>query len=198
VTALTGVPLWAALLGLSYFAGSIPFGLLIARAVTGQDVRAVGSGNIGATNVARAAGRGAAVATLVLDALKGLFPVLLALRSGDPQAGMLGAACAVAAVLGHCFPVWLRFKGGKGVATGLGVALALSPPAALAGGVTWLVLYKALRISSIGSLGGVSVALVVAALWAPRSAVLGLGAIALVILLRHEGNLRRLLKKEEK
>jgi glycerol-3-phosphate acyltransferase PlsY len=195
---VSGAPLWASLLGLSYLAGSIPFGLLIARAVTGQDVRAVGSGNIGATNVARAAGRTAAIATLVLDALKGLFPVLLALRSEDPQAGMLGAACAVAAVAGHCFPVWLRFRGGKGVATGLGVALALSPPAALAGGVTWLVLYKGFKVSSIGSLGGVSVALVVAAVWAPRSAVLGLGAIALLILLRHEGNLRRLLRREER
>lgn len=195
---MTGALLWASLLGLSYLAGSVPFGLLIARAVTGKDVRGVGSGNIGATNVARAAGRTAAVATLVLDALKGFFPVLFALRTEGPQAGLLGAACAVAAVLGHCFPVWLGFKGGKGVATGLGVALALSPPAALAGGVTWLVLYQGFKVSSIGSLGGVAVALVVAALWAPRSAVLGLGALSVVILLRHEGNLRRLLRREER
>ena len=124
--------------------------------------------------------------------------MLFALRTEGPQAGLLGAACAVAAVLGHCFPVWLGFKGGKGVATGLGVALALSPPAALAGGVTWLVLYQGFKVSSIGSLGGVAVALVVAALWAPRSAVLGLGALSVVILLRHEGNLRRLLRREER
>jgi glycerol-3-phosphate acyltransferase PlsY len=193
------------MLSLSYLAGSIPFGLVIARAVTGKDVRAVGSGNIGATNVARAAGRSAAIATLVLDALKGLFPVLLALRIADaapptaaPGLALLGASCAVAAVLGHCYPVWLRFRGGKGVATGLGVALGLSPAAAVAGGLTWLVLYKGFKVSSVGSLGGVTVALLVAAVWAPRSAVLGLAAIALVILLRHEGNLRRLLRREEK
>ena len=187
---------WAAPL-LGYLSGSIPFGLLIARAITGQDVRAVGSGNIGATNVARAAGRGAAVATLVLDALKGLLPVLLAARFLLASA-WLPAACAVAAVAGHCFPVWLRFRGGKGVATGLGVALGLAPLAALAGGLAWVVLYKLLRISSVSSLAGVAVALAVAGFTAPREAVVALLVIAAVILVRHEGNLRRLLRREEK
>ena len=107
----------AALVALAYLAGSIPFGLLITRAVSGQDVRAVGSGNIGATNVARAAGRSAAALTLLLDALKGLLPVLLAAHLTGPEGGLVTAACAIAAVLGHCFPVWLRFRGGKGVAT---------------------------------------------------------------------------------
>jgi glycerol-3-phosphate acyltransferase PlsY len=189
--------LWAPLLALGYLAGSIPFGLLIARAVTGKDVRAVGSGNIGATNVARAAGRGAAVSTLLFDALKGLFPVLLAARL-HPQLAWLSPGCAIAAVLGHCFPVWLRFRGGKGVATGLGVALGLSPPAALAGGLTWLLLFKLWRVSSLASLAGVAVALAACALLGSREALLALLVIAAVILLRHQGNLRRLWKREER
>jgi glycerol-3-phosphate acyltransferase PlsY len=183
---------WAAV---AYLCGSIPFGLLIARVLTGKDVRAVGSGNIGATNVARAAGRFAAIVTLLLDAVKGLLPVLLAARA--PQAPpMLAPGCAVAAVLGHCFPVWLRFRGGKGVATGLGVSLALAPWAALAGGATWLLLFKLFRISSVGSLAGAAVALVTASLTANRYAVYGLSGVALLIVLRHRGNIRRLLGRQ--
>jgi acyl phosphate:glycerol-3-phosphate acyltransferase len=185
--------LWAVL---AYLCGSIPFGLLIAKAVTGTDVRAVGSGNIGATNVARAAGRPAAIATLFLDALKGVVPVLLAERV--PQAPpMLAPVCAFAAVLGHCFPVWLRLRGGKGVATGLGVALGLAPWAAVAGAATWLAAYKLLRISSVGSLAGVAVALGVALLTADRYAVYGLFAVSLLIILRHRPNIRRLLAHQE-
>jgi glycerol-3-phosphate acyltransferase PlsY len=163
------------------------------RFFAGTDVRAVGSGNIGATNVARAAGRKAAILTLVLDALKGFVPVLLAPR----VPAWLPAGVAVAAVVGHCFPVWLGFRGGKGVATGLGVSLALAPWAAVAGGLCWLALYKLLRISSIGSLSGVAVALVVAAFTAPRDAVFGLAGVAAIILVRHTGNIRRLLKRQE-
>jgi len=95
----------------SYLAGSVPFGLLVARVAAGKDVRTVGSGNIGATNVARAAGRAAAAVTLLLDALKGLLPAAIAGRTlAEPWAP---AACGVAAVIGHCYPVWLRFRGGK-------------------------------------------------------------------------------------
>jgi acyl phosphate:glycerol-3-phosphate acyltransferase len=177
----------------SYLCGSIPFGLLIVRAFSGKDVRDVGSGNIGATNVARAAGRKAAVATLLFDAAKGLAPVLLAPRVPE----WLPAGCAVAAVVGHCFPLWLGFRGGKGVATGLGVSLALAPWGALAGGACWVVLYKLLRISSVGSLVGVAAALVVAGFTAPRDAVIGLAAVALLIVARHAGNIRRLLKHSE-
>ena len=180
----------------AYLCGSIPFGLLIARAATGADVRAVGSGNIGATNVARAAGKPAALATLVLDALKGLVPVLIAARSPEAPP-LLAAACAVAAVLGHCYPVWLRFHGGKGVATGLGVSLALAPWAALAGGLTWLALYKAFRISSVGSLAGVLVALGVAAATADRFAVYGLLGVSALIVARHRANIQRLLARQE-
>jgi acyl phosphate:glycerol-3-phosphate acyltransferase len=185
--------LWAAF---AYLCGSIPFGLLITRAASGKDVRTVGSGNIGATNVARAAGKPAAIATLVLDAVKGLVPVLLAARAaqGPP---LLVPACAVAAVVGHCFPPWLRFRGGKGVATGLGVSLALAPWAALAGALTWVVLFKLFRISSIGSLAGMAVALAVAALTANRPALIGLAGVALLILIRHQANIRRLLRRQE-
>jgi acyl phosphate:glycerol-3-phosphate acyltransferase len=186
----------------AYLAGSIPFGLFIARTLTGKDVRSVGSGNIGATNVARAAGKGAAAATLVLDALKGLAPVLLARLVPDPfpfrSAAGLAAACAVLAVVGHCFPVWLRFRGGKGVATGLGVALALAPIAALCGAAAWLALYKLLRISSVGSLAGACVTLAVAGFTAPAVSVAGLGGVVVLILLRHKANLARLLRREER
>jgi len=194
VTPLLGL----ALVG-SYLSGSIPFGLIVVRLLANKDVREIGSGNIGATNVARAAGRPAAIGTLVLDAVKGLAPTLLALRFA-PELGWELAVplCGALAVVGHCFPVWLGFRGGKGVATGLGVALALAPWAALAGAATWLVLYKLLRISSVGSLAGVAVALVVAGFTAPRSSLLGFAAVALVIVVRHKSNLERLLQRQEK
>lgn len=188
------------LVAAAYLCGSIPFGLFIARAATGKDVRAVGSGNIGATNVARAAGKGAAAATLLLDAVKGLLPVLAA-RAVDPapfhDRPTLAAACAVSAVIGHCFPVWLGFRGGKGVATGLGVSLGLSWLAALAGALIWFVFYKLLRISSVGSLAGVAATVLVAAFTAPLPEVVGLAAVAAIILVRHQSNLRRLLRREE-
>src|SRR5436309_5141881 len=159
------------------------------EAASGGAGRTGGSGDIGESNVAGPARRPAAIATLFLDALKGIVPVLLAART--PQAPpMLASVCAFAAVLGHCFPVWLRLRGGKGVATGLGVALALAPWAAAAGAATWLAAYKLLRISSIGSLGGVLVALGLALLTADRYAVYGLLGVALLIILRHRPNIR--------
>ncbi len=180
----------------SYLAGSVPFGLLVARAATGKDVRTVGSGNIGATNVARAAGRVPAAITLILDAVKGLLPVVLAARTvPEPWAP---AACGFAAVLGHCFPPWLRFRGGKGVATGLGVALGLAPLAAVCGAGVWLLLYKLLRISSVGSLAGVAAALLVAAATSTGWSIAGLAAIAAVIVARHRQNLERLFHDEER
>jgi len=179
----------------SYVVGSIPFGLLVARAATGQDVRAVGSGNIGATNVARAAGRMAATVTLALDALKGFLPAVLAERALlEPW---MPAVCGVAAVIGHCFPVWLRFRGGKGVATGLGVALAVAPFAAACGAAVWVVCYKLLHISSVGSLAGVAVALLVGLVTAPAWSIAALAGIAAVVLVRHRPNLERLLRHEE-
>ena len=177
----------------AYLAGSIPFGLFIARAVAGKDVREVGSGNIGATNVERAAGRPAALATLLLDAAKGFAPVLLAPASPS----WLPAVCAVAAVAGHCFPVWLRFRGGKGVATGLGVTLALAPWAALAGATLYLILRIIIKISSVGSLAGTAASLAVAFFTSGRPAFLALAAISALILARHQSNIRRLLHRQE-
>jgi glycerol-3-phosphate acyltransferase PlsY len=180
----------------SYLLGAIPFGLLVTRLAAGKDVRAVGSGNIGATNVARAAGRGPAVVTLALDAAKGFIPAVLANSAGFPA--WAPAACGVAAVVGHCFPVWLRFRGGKGVATGLGVALAVAPWGAVCGAAVWLVLYWLLRISSVGSLAGVAVALLVAASTAARWSVVAVAAIAAIVVVRHRANLQRLLHHQEK
>jgi glycerol-3-phosphate acyltransferase PlsY len=179
----------------AYLAGSIPFGLFVARLVSGKDVRAVGSGNIGATNVARAAGRTAALSTLVLDALKGFLPAFFASKSADST--FLGAACGVAAVVGHCFPVWLRFRGGKGVATGLGVALALAPLAALAGAAVWLAAYAVVRISSVGSLAGAAAALLCAGATASRPAFFAMAAIACLIAIRHRSNVARLFSHQE-
>jgi len=144
----------AGLVLLGYLSGSIPFGLLLVRASRGVDVRAQGSGNIGATNVARVAGKGLGAVVLVLDALKGALPVLLA--AAVEGNGAVPALVGVAAFAGHVAPPWLGFRGGKGVATALGVLAVLAPRAALAGAVTWAVVLAVLRISSVGSLLGAS------------------------------------------
>jgi len=178
----------------SYLAGSIPFGLFIARLAAGKDVLEIGSGNIGATNVARAAGRTAAVSTLLLDALKGFLPAFVASKSADSW----GSACGVAAVVGHCFPVWLRFRGGKGVATGLGVTLALAPIAALAGAGVWTIGFGLTRIASVGSLAGSLAALLVAYATVSRAALVAVAAICGLVAVRHRSNVRRLLNGEER
>jgi glycerol-3-phosphate acyltransferase PlsY len=108
------------------------------------------------------------------------------------------AACGIAAVLGHCFPVWLRFRGGKGVATGLGVALALAPLSAACGAAVWVVCYKLLRISSVGSLAGAAVALLVALAASSRWSIAALAGITAIVLVRHRSNLQRLLRHEER
>src|ERR671910_2069994 len=135
-----------------YLLGSIPFGLLLTRAAGLGDIRKVGSGNIGATNVLRTGRRGLAAATLLLDALKGVAAVLIFVHVS--QIAAVGAAAG--AVLGHCFPVWLRFRGGKGVATTLGVCLGLAWPVGLAYAVVWLAMLAITRISSVS---GVTAAL---------------------------------------
>src|SRR5215467_15906261 len=133
---------------LGYLLGSIPFGLLLTRAAGLGDIRAIGSGNIGATNVLRTGHKGLAAATLLLDALKGLVAVLLA-RSFGPDAAL---AAGGGAVLGHMFPVWLSFKGGKGGATVLGVFLGLSWPIVAVGAEIWLLILVTLRYSSLATL----------------------------------------------
>ncbi len=173
----------------AYLAGSIPFGLLITRAMGLGDLRAIGSGNIGATNVLRTGNKGAAAATLALDAAKGAAAVLAARAAlGETAALVAGGA----AFLGHLYPVWLRFQGGKGVATFLGVLLALAWPVGLAACATWALGAKLGRISSLAALAtAASAPLWLALIGPPRSAWLGLGLAALVFL-RHRQNIARL------
>jgi glycerol-3-phosphate acyltransferase PlsY len=180
----------------AYLLGSISFGLVVA-ARHGVDLRAVGSGNVGATNVGRALGRRAMALVLVLDALKGLVPVLVArlwLGPDDPWT----AGVAVAAVIGHCVPVWHRFRGGKGAATAAGVMLALVPWAGLAFAVTYALLRKVTRRSSVGSLSGAVVAVAVTG-WLEwmTPAFAASGVIAVLVWIRHADNLARLARGEE-
>lgn len=185
-----------------FLAGSIPFGFVVARLFLGVDVRQVGSGNIGATNVARAGGKAVGVVVLLLDVLKAVAPMLAAraLLRGEPSAETWAVLVGVAAFLGHLYTPWLGFHGGKGVATALGVFVVLYPPAALAGLAFYAIAYAATRISSVGSLAG-SAACAAATLVAagPRSPT-GWAAVGLcaVIFLRHRENIRRILRGEEK
>jgi glycerol-3-phosphate acyltransferase PlsY len=188
----------AALIALGYFSGSIPFGVLVARWVRGVDVRTQGSGNIGATNVARVAGKKLGVAVLALDALKGALPVLLTMAL-VPNSRAIHAAVGLAAFLGHVFPVWLRFKGGKGVATALGVLAVLAPWAALAAFVVYAFLFGVWRISSIGSLAGGITALIVAFATGPYGEYKVLVATLFALMLfTHRGNVARILRHREK
>jgi len=183
-----------------YLAGSIPTGYLVARA-RGVDIRAVGSGNIGATNVARTLGKTLGALVLVADAAKGFVPALLARfawrhASGGPE---VIASIAIAAILGHMFPVWLKFRGGKGVATGLGVFLALAPLPALLAAVTYAALYAAFRISSVGSLAAATVLLVTMLVGGfPLPFVILAANAWLLIVVKHRDNIRRLLRREER
>ena len=185
------------LIAAAYLAGSIPFGMVLARA-KGVDLRSVGSGNIGATNVARAMGKGWAVAVLAADAAKGFVPVFLGRRFGLSPAAV--AIAGAAAIVGHMFTIFLRGRGGKGVATSLGVALALSPVAAAIGFGAYVVVFATTRLSSLGSLLGVWT---FAMLFVLRErppvplVVLALGGAALVTL-RHRENITRLVRGEEK
>lgn len=186
-----------ALLGLGYLMGSIPFGVLITRRAVGVDVRSQGSGNIGATNVARVAGKKVGILVLLLDALKGAVPVLLA-RAGWPEAVWLHAGVAGSAFLGHVFPVWLGFKGGKGVATALGVLLVLEPWVALSGLGVYLLVFALFRVSSLGSLAGALTAGVLAFRFAPRAYASLTLVLLLLILWTHRGNIQRLLARSER
>lgn len=181
----------------SYLLGSISTGLLLARE-RGVDLRQVGSGNVGATNVGRALGKRAGRMVLVLDAAKGALPALLAratLGADDPWTAATGAAAAV----GHCYPIWHGFDGGKGAATAAGVLLVLSPPAGLAAAGTYVALKKVSRRASVGSLGGALVgAGVTLGLHGPGSprTWMAAGLLALVVL-RHRDNIERLWRGEE-
>ncbi len=179
---------------LAYLLGSVPFGVVIARLFGLGDLRKIGSGNIGATNVLRTGNKPAAALTLLLDAGKGAIAVLVARALiGDDAAQVAGFA----AFLGHIFPVYLGFRGGKGVATFLGTLLALHFPAGLAACATWLVVAGLFRISSLSALAAAALAPVwLALLSRPDAVALGV-ALAALVFLRHHENIRRLLKGAE-
>lgn len=182
----------AALIG--YLSGSVPYGLLLTRAAGLGDIRQIGSGNIGATNVLRTGNKKVAAATLLLDALKGVVPVLALGALWGRDAGLVAG---LAALLGHIFPVWLGFKGGKGVATGAGVLLAAAWWVGLACAVLWFVMAKVTRISSASALTACAAAPLVALLSGDlRLAGFAL-VLALLIIWRHQDNIRRLLAGTE-
>lgn len=180
------------LIAAGYLLGSIPFGVLLTRAFGAGDLRQIGSGNIGATNVLRTGRKGLAAATLILDGAKGAVAVLLA-RHFFPETGDHGAMVAgAAAMIGHCYTVWLKFKGGKGVATLLGLSLALAWPIGLVFAGVWLGAVLLLRISSLGGmLGAVAAPLAALALGYPIYAI-GLAGLAAIVLWRHRENIARL------
>ena len=186
----------------AYLLGSIPFGLLIVKATGGGDIRKTGSGNIGAANVARNAGAFAGVLTLILDAAKGYLAVWLAARWSQQNIHWTVAA-AVIAVVGHMFPIWLRFKGGKGVATGLGVFLPICPQAAGLGVLLWLLVVAFWRYSSLGSIvAAAALPLLVYVLYAPGHAppewlTWGTVAISMLVLVKHRPNIERLIAGKE-
>lgn len=185
-----------------YLLGSIPFGVILTRVVTGQDVRGIGSGNIGATNVLRTGRKDLAIATLLLDAGKGAAALLIARQLSGGE--LAGAIAGGAAFLGHLFPVWLGFRGGKGVATFFGLLLAAAWPLGLLAGATWLIVAALFRISSLAALAASVAAplyalLPLAALDLPAPApILLLAAFtAVLIWVRHHQNIARLLKGTE-
>jgi glycerol-3-phosphate acyltransferase PlsY len=204
----------------SYLLGSIPFGYLLVRIFRGEDVRQTGSGNIGATNVARTGSKGLAIATLLLDALKGYLAVAIALwlpghlavpisptthatfdYIGPNSPYLLAALAALFAILGHMFPVWLRFKGGKGVATAVGAFLGIAPTAILVVLALFVAIVAVTRYVSLGSIVAAAV-FPFAAWWLNPStrslAVLGLLSVSsLLIIIRHKDNIRRLLAGNE-
>jgi acyl phosphate:glycerol-3-phosphate acyltransferase len=184
-------------LAFGYLLGSIPFGLVLTKLTGGPDLRAVGSGNIGATNVLRTGSKALAAATLIGDMLKGTAAVLLAQQFGLGAAIAGGLAAGLGAVLGHLFPVWLGFKGGKGVATYIGVLLALVWQAALAFGVIWIAVAAATRYSSLSAL--IASAATPAILWFmgyPAEAALFL-ILTTLIWFMHRANIVRLLNGTE-
>ena len=193
------------ILAIAYLIGSIPSGYLIVRATEGGDVRQTGSGGTGATNVSRRAGKGAGIMTLIFDALKGALAVFLAAQLGDglfPYAAWTIALAGVFAILGHIYPVWLRFRGGKGVATGLGVFLMLAPTLVAVAAVIFAVTFALTRYVSLASVVSIaSLAIVICVLtlieplWLPITvaAILGAG----LIIFAHRANIRRLIDGTE-
>ncbi len=186
----------------AYLLGSIPFGLLLGKLFGAADVRKEGSGNIGATNVARVAGPLAGILTLLLDAAKGALAVLVAARLSDQSSTwmMIAGLCAL---IGHCFPIWLGFRGGKGVATAAGVFLVLCPPAFLGAAILFFLVVLYWRFVSLGSISGAAaMPLLIYFFWAPHHAppyavTFGSLAAALLIVYKHDANIQRLVQGDE-
>jgi len=179
----------------SYVIGSVPSGYLLGK-LRGVDVRMVGSGNVGATNVASAVGKSQGVITLMADAAKGYLPVFAALQLG--QDSLTIALTAVAAFLGHLYPVFLKFQGGKGVATGFGALLALAPIAALVLAVVFVLVAGATRIVSLGSLATAAAAPLSLWLFYQPPVIVGMGfVLGAMVIFRHRGNIERLLAGTE-
>lgn len=182
----------------AYLVGSVPFSFLVARAFGVADVRRVGSGNVGATNVLRSAGRKAGGLALLLDAAKGAGASLLAMKMA-PDQELTWALAAVAAVLGHMYPVWLRFQGGKGVATGLGAFAPLSPEAALGATILFVLVLLATRYVSLSSIvGAVSLALLALVLETPGPVAWAAALAAGLVAVRHRSNVHRLWTGKER
>lgn len=189
----------------SYLIGSIPFGLILTKVFLRVDIRKEGSGNIGTTNVLRTGNKALALLTLLLDSGKGAFAVFL--FAFIPYFYMdlavyfisnnLTTLAAFGVILGHCFPIWLKFKGGKGVATALGVLLATVPYAGLAACVAWLVTAKITKISSLSALVAVAIAPIVTLIVYGATLAVTCALITLLVWVRHKDNIKRLLKGEE-
>jgi glycerol-3-phosphate acyltransferase PlsY len=185
-------PFYAAFV-VAYLLGSIPFGLVLTRLAGLGDVRRIGSGSIGATNVLRTGRKGLAALTLILDGGKGAVAVLAAGTMGPDMAVIAGAG----AIIGHCFPVWLRFKGGKGVATALGVLLAAAPLVAAAAGAIWLAVAILFRYSSLAALAAAGLSPVYVWFLADKQQAELALLIAAIVVIRHAQNIRRLIRGEE-
>lgn len=179
---------WVFAGALGYLLGSVPFGLILARLGGAGDLRAIGSGSIGATNVLRTGRKGLAAATVLLDAGKGVAAVLLAARLWPGTEGV----AAIGAVVGHCFPVWLRFKGGKGFATAAGVCLVLAWPVMAICAVVWAIVLALSRISSLSSLSAIAAAPIVAWLLDFPAVAVVLCVVAAIVIIQHRANIARL------
>jgi acyl phosphate:glycerol-3-phosphate acyltransferase len=187
------LPYFAVGFVIAYLLGSIPFGLLLTKFSGAGDIRDIGSGNIGATNVLRTGRKDLAIATLLLDAAKGSVAVLIGQYFGPD----LAVIAAWGAVLGHLFPVWLKFKGGKGGATALGVGIALAPILSLYAALTWLAVAVLLRYSSLATLLAIASAPVYAWIMGYHQISEAFIPLAILVWIKHHANIRRLLKGEE-